>query len=388
MSQTPAARGSRPRALWLRVHRWVALSVGWVLALVGLAGAVLVVALPVDRWGHPELFRADPEAPGTAARTRLEPIRQRLTAEFGPEAGFLFRPPRESDESLWVLVRGAWNGTVYLDPITGREQGRRAEDEGFVNVLFKLHSSLLLQDTGKAILACIALSYLALLITGAVLWWPRRWPPSWCVELRMGVTRGLFDLHRTGGAVMGLLIAVSVASGAYMAWRPLGEFVTYLSGGKSLKPPQLPKASAAAGPALALDALVEQAQGLFPNAPVGYVQVPARQNAPVRIRMRLADDPHPNGLTSVWLHPRTGAVLRVDRWNELDPGALAVSVVYPLHTGVLGGGWLQPIVFLNGSALGVLGFTGVWLWGRRRRRNAALRPAGDVTARWRSTPRR
>jgi uncharacterized iron-regulated membrane protein len=52
---------------------------------------------------------------------------------------------------------------------TGLEQGRRGEYEGFVNLQFKFHSTLLPQDIGKAILAWLALSYLALLISGLVL---------------------------------------------------------------------------------------------------------------------------------------------------------------------------------------------------------------------------
>lgn len=359
----------RLRSVWLRAHRWVALSVGWLLALVALAGSVLVVAQPLDRWAHPELFRAaTPDSAAAAPTTPLEPIRRRLVAELGREAALTFRPPRESGETLWVLARGGWSGTIYVDPGSGREQGRRADDEGFVNVLFKLHSSLLLQDTGKAALAWIALAYLALLATGLALWWPRRWPPSLRIELRRGLLRGVFDLHRTGGAVLGLFIAVSVASGAYMAWRPLGEFVNYLGGGKSLKPPAVAKTvpGMPLAPTPPLDELVALARARFQGAPVGYVQVPSQASRPIRIRLRLADDPHPNGLTSVWVDPRTGQQLRVDRWNELDTGAGAVAFVYPLHTGVLGGGWLEPVIFVNGLALGSLGFAGIWLWWRRR----------------------
>ena len=206
----------------------------------------------------------------------------------------------------------------------------------------------------------------ALLVSGLVLWWPRRWPPSLRIEWRKGLLRGLFDLHRTAGAVMGLVVAVSVASGAYMAWRPLNDVVTFLAGAKALKPPALPKAAPAAAAAPSLDALVAVAKERFPGEPVGYVQVPGQRDRPLRIRLRLADDPHPNGLTSVWIDPRDGTVLRADRWDRLDPGARAVAFVYPLHTGALGGGWLEPVIFLGGLALGTLGASGVWLWWRRR----------------------
>jgi len=361
----------RWRNLWLRVHRWTALGVGWLLAAVALMGAMLVVAQPLDRRAHPELFVARTIG-STATSPSLEALRIRLVAEFGRDATLQFRPAREAEDTLWVVVRGPWSGTIYLDPATGVEQGRRGDDEGVVDVLFKMHSSLWLRDAGKAMLAWIALAYLALLVTGLVLWWPRRWPPTLRIDLRHGLVRGLFSLHRTTGAILGLTIAVSVATGAYMAWRPLNDVVTLLSGEKPLKPPVVPTAGNVTTAAPSLDALVERARARFPGEPVGYIQVPARHDRPVRIRMRLPDDPHPNGLTSIWLDPTTGTVLRVDRWNALDPGARAVAIVYPLHTGVLGGPALEAVVFVNGIALGTLGLSGLWLWWKRRRRTSSV----------------
>ncbi|RZI41634.1 PepSY domain-containing protein [Herbaspirillum sp. HC18] len=353
------------RRIWLKAHRWLALCIGWLLALVALAGAILVVAPPLDRLMNPQLFKAAPVAADSVPPT-LESIREQLSAKFGGKTSFTLRPPREPGQTLWVIVRGApWSGTVYLNSATGAEQGRRGEYEGFVNVLFKFHSALLLQDAGKAILAWIALVYLVLLISGLVLWWPRRWPPVLKIELRKGVLRGLFDLHRTGGAVLGLLIAMSVATGAYMAWRPLGDFVTALSGEKPVKPPKIPKGESS-GAAMPLDELVARAQARFPQALVGFIQLPAEADRPIRVRLRTEDDPHPNGLTSVWLHPKSGAVLAVNRWNELDPGARAVSYVFPLHTGELGGVLLEAMTCVSGLALGMLGISGIWLWWRRR----------------------
>ncbi|CAG9166694.1 PepSY domain-containing protein [Cupriavidus respiraculi] len=359
---------ARMQRLWLRVHRWVALGIGWILVLSGLTGAVLVAAKPLDRWFHPELFIA-PAAHAARAAVPLDGIVRTLRSEFGPKASFTLRPPRQADDTLWVLVRGPWDGTVYLDPATGAETGRRGETEGFANALFKLHSSLWLRDTGKAILAWAALAYLLLLVTGLVLWWPRRWPPSLRIELRKGTMRALFDLHRIGGAVAGLLIAVSVATGAYMAWRPLTGVVTAIAGAVPVAAPAIPKDNGGSHGSHAsppLDVLIANAQAALPGMPIGYIQIPAQPHRPVRIRFRLPDDPHPNGLTSVWLHPRSGEVLAVHRWNELDPGARAVAVVYPLHTGTLGGVLLEVSIAVGGLLLAAIGGTGVWLWWRRR----------------------
>lgn len=367
-TQQHTSRVISMRRIWLNAHRWMALGVGWLLALVALVGAILIVAQPLDRLTHPQLFTVQPHAADASATApTLEAIRQHLVATFGDKASFTLRPPRAADQTLWVIVRGEqWSGTVYLNPATGEEQGRRGEYEGIVNLLFKFHSALLLQDTGKAILAWVALSYLMLLVSGLVLWWPKRWPPVLRIELRKGLLRGLFDMHRIGGAILGLLIAVSVATGAYMAWRPLGGFVTMLSGEKPIKPPTVPKDLPHAVAAVSLDEMAARAQAQFAYAPIGYVQVPAQAGRPIRIRLRLPDDPHPNGLTSVWLHPQNGVVLAVHRWNELDPGARAFSFIYPLHTGELGGFFLEALTFICGLALGMLGITGIWLWWRRR----------------------
>ncbi len=350
------------RRVWLRAHRWVALSMGGLLILSGISGAALVVARPLDQWLHSHYFRANDATPG--AVVSLESVRQKLAAEFGDAAAFTFRPPREAGETLQVLVRGAWRGAVYLDPVSGREQGRRGEDEGAVNILYGLHSSLWMQETGKALLAVAALSYLALLISGMVLWWPRRWPPSLRIELRKGLLRSLLDVHRTGGAVLGLALALSVATGAFLAWRPIGVWISALSGQAPMRAPSL---AGPPGPNLALDDLAARAQTAFADGSVGYIMVPGRADRPLRVRLRLPDDPHPNGMSSVWVDPRTGIILAKHRWNELDPGARINAVIYPLHTGVLGGPLLESVVAVLGVMLGVLGISGPWLWWKRRR---------------------
>lgn len=357
-----------PRRLWLRCHRWTALCLGWVLVLSGITGALLVVARPIDRWLHPDWFvAASPSGP--QATVSLESLRQRLAGEFGPRASFTFRPPHEAGETLQVLVRGAWRGTLYLDPRSGAEQGRRGEHEGVVNLLYGLHSALWMGQAGKAVLAWAALAYLGLCATGLVLWWPRAWPPSLRIEFRRGVSRALFDAHRAIGGALALALAVPIATGAYLAWRPIGGWITALSGAPRTTVPALPPG---AGPILPLDELAARAQAAFPEGAIGYFLYTPASDRPLAVRMRVPDDPHPNGRSTVWLDPRSGAVLARQRWSELDPGTRVNSFVYPLHTGELGGVPGQGGVALLGAMLSALGASGIWLWWRRRAASSRL----------------
>ena len=357
-----------PRQIWLNAHRYCALALGWLLAIVALLGTALTAAKPLDQWAHPELFAVARTTANSSAP--LQHARDSLSREFGSGATFTVRPPHQPQDTLWVRVRGPWEGTVYFDPASGRELGRRGKHEGAYNLLFEVHSTLLLGETGQAVLAITAATYLVLLLSGLVLWWPARWPPSLRIRWEANLWRTLFDVHSVGGAVLGLLIAVSVASGAYMAWPPLRPFVSSLVGDKPAPQPKL-RAAAADVVALSVDALVQRAQAAFPGATAGSVIAGSDASRLVRVRLKLADDPHPVGLTSVWLHPGSGEIVAVHRWNQLDLGHKALSIVYPLHTGELGGPIHTAITALLGLTLTAIGGTGLMLWWKRRPRSSA-----------------
>jgi uncharacterized iron-regulated membrane protein len=375
-------RSAKLRRYWKLAHRWIGLTLGSILILAAFTGTLMTVARPLDEWGHADLFRVAPQAsavsglpehriePGGDGREVLERVRWQLASEFGPGASFRLRPAQQPGDSLWARVSGPWGGMVYFHPRTAVELGRRGEHQGLVNLLFELHSTLLMGEAGRAILAVASLAYLCLLISGLMLWWPVRWRHAWSVKISAGFTRALFDLHRAGGALLGLLIAVSVVSGAYMAWQPLSAAVTVLSGKPAMSAPRLPAApdaSVAAVRAAPLDVHVMNARAAVPVGRVAFVQVSALSGQPVRVRLKLPDDPHPIGLTSVWLHPVTAQVLAVQRWDQLDLGARAYSVMYPLHTGELGG----PLHTFASAILGIalMGFcvSGIWLWWHRRK---------------------
>lgn len=349
------------RRYWLVLHRWVGLTFGFLLLVASITGSLLVIARPLDAALHPELFRADGDR-----RAPLQTMVSRLRAEFGPDAAFNIRMPTRVGESLQVTVSGPWGGTVYLDGASGRELGRRGIGQGFFNALFELHSSLYAGDSGRAILAWAALAYSAMLMSGLVLWWPLRWGRAFSVRARSGRAVALLDLHRVAGAALGLLVLISVLTGAYMAWRPLAGWVTYLSGGPTaILPTPKPRPDPTAVSAT-IDAAVQRAGEHWPHAIVSVVHVPPRSLAAARVRLRLPDDPHPIGMSTVWLDPVSGGVRAARRWSELDAGSRAFSIIYPLHTGSLSGLATLLATFTGGIALAGFGCSGIWLWWQRR----------------------
>jgi uncharacterized iron-regulated membrane protein len=355
---------ARPRP-WrpalLKVHRWLALTAGLLLLLNAVTGTLLLAARPLDRALNPDLFSV---VPGTS-RVSLESLRQSLVHEFGIKASLTLRPPRQPDASLNVSVRNsAWEGQVYFNPYTGARLGARGKTEGWVNTLFEFHSALLSGEAGKRVLAFDGLIMLGMLVTGYLLWWPIRWRGAFRVTLNAGTLRALLDLHRFGGAVLGLWVLVCVASGTWMAWRPISQWVTQAAGQTPVVAPAVPLAK---GEAMTVDQLLARADAALPGGVIGSIQLPAKPTAPVRVRKKLPDDPHPNGLSSIWLNPRSGEVLQVDRWDALDVGAKLFAWIYPLHAGQLAGALGVLATAAGGLLLTGFGVSGTWLWWLRRR---------------------
>lgn len=356
------------RPVLLKVHRWLGLTAGLLLMLNAFTGSLMLGARPLDRVLNAQLFEVKP----AGQPLPLETIRQSLVAEYGSKTRFTIRPPREPEESILVYVTSdSWQGQAHYDPYSGRKLGAREEHEGFANALFEFHSALLAGDTGKTILAFNTVTMLAMLVTGVLLWWPARsWRGAFSVSLKGGLLRSLFDLHRVGGVVLGGWVLVCVLTGTWMAWRPVSQWVTQAAGQKQVLPPAV---KAAAGPqrrAATADEMIATANAAMPGGVVGYLGLPAKPTTPVRIRKKLDDDPHPNGLSSVWLHPVTGEVIRVDRWTDLDIGTRSYAWIYPLHSGKLAGVIGVLATAAGGLLLFGFGVSGTWLWWLRRRMRA------------------
>jgi uncharacterized iron-regulated membrane protein len=363
------------RAALLFVHRWLGLTAGLVLLVSGLTGALLVLAKPLDRALNAHLFRVAPAAPAG-----FDGIFAELRAAH-PGADLIFRLPREPGESLLVYVKGTADMQVHYDPATGRLLGVRGATEGPYNLLFELHSELLSGQTGRPILALAALAYLVMLIAGLALWWPRRkrLREGFRVRWRRPARIVAFDLHRVGGAIAGLLVLVSVTSGAYMAWRPISAAVDAVAGGAPPRPPKVavPPGSAPAG----IDAVLQAADRSMPGGRLSIVQWPADPARPVRVRKQMPDEVHPNGLSSVWIDPYRLVPVAASHWRAPPIGTRLFQWMYPLHAGALGGVLHEALVFTLGLVLAALGGTGVWLWwtGRAasRRRGVAAAVPGD-----------
>jgi uncharacterized iron-regulated membrane protein len=144
---------------------------------------------------------------------------------------------KEQDRALKFLVANKQTGllTVFIDPYTGKITGD-SRCAYFFFIVAHLHAGVLLGDTGEWVVKIATIIFLLELISGLVIWLPKRLTYQNLKRLltfKSGASslRRQLDYHTIYGAWFLLLLLVITVSGLCLAFQPLGNTVSKSFGG-------------------------------------------------------------------------------------------------------------------------------------------------------------
>ena len=212
-----------------KIHLWMALPFGIVMAIVCLTGALLIIEKPVTTLIYPDFYEVKPigPAPGPAP----EPARQ---------------PTCNGD--CQNCKTGCGGNTTETGPVKAEKaekapKGDKQKKLPFFENTLKLHRWLLdapqtkgERTLGKTIVGISIVLFVLDLLTGLVIWWPRKKKSlrnRLKVEFGKGTAHFLYDCHVSLGfwtlAIL-LLIALTGLTWSFPIWREafaglLGMFV-------------------------------------------------------------------------------------------------------------------------------------------------------------------
>lgn len=345
------------RRSFLGLHRWVALALAWPAVVVALSGAMLVF--------RPELA-GDIEAGSWPAGTweRLAGVAKAVD----PGAASVELVPRGGRAE--VLLGGKWGRTLEVDP----QDGRIVADEGIRAMafpwLFRLHTRFLVGPRAEWVAALAGLVLLLSAASGAVLAWPvhsRAW--KYVLRWRTGEGWRAFatDMHRVLGLAAMPLLALNAVTGLVLVFAsPVSELVTALAS----RPAEAAPGDASGFPPCTpctLDDLVARAQARVPGARAVRV-VTTGPGEPVLVRLRRPGENETQGMNRVWIDPASGEVKRAMPLERAPAGAAMFDWLYPVHTGRwFGIAWCAALAIAGLVPLAALA-TGVSLWLAKRRK--------------------
>lgn len=381
-----------PRSPWITLHRYLGLVAIPFLLLAALTGSLLCFVRPLDGWLNADLFR-QPAAAVAAVVTAPPPVESVVDrfARAHPEWQVLGFPLAvAADERIPVKVDGAGDvDQLFLDRQSGAIAGSRSTHAaftraGFAEWLIEFHGNLLLGTWGRWFMGGIAIAWLIGHLIGFYLTFPLRrpfwkgWKRSWTFSFRSVLAKFMLDFHKASALWLFVpLTALALTSvGLNFFAEAYGPAVHALLG-----KPEAPvvKGPAQARPldftgALAAARAEARAQGVT-FLPATMLADPAENT----IGVTLTDDGllnyHRLGPIYYYFDRSSHALVETLDPYHGDTELAGYRVLYPLHSGRVGGNVTILLIFLSGLATAGLCVTGVYVWWKKRQSRVAQRAA-------------
>jgi uncharacterized iron-regulated membrane protein len=367
------------RSLLLKLHLWLGLSVGALLALIGLSGSAMIFRFELERLCFPALMRTHSE-PGPV---NYDACMRAARAVNAAKTVRSVRLPVRADDTLeWLTIPAGEttkvNATyVYTDPFTCSVFGTRGPKKDVMSFLVNFHHALFLGKAGAIVQVVVALATLTLIVVGLILWLPRTW--TWS---RVRPRASARPLHYAIGFWAFLPLLIIAPTGAYMAWRV--EITQALLHEPAAKPVvSSPKATAVAEPPSGyLNAAIGMARQARPEAVLRSVTLPQKVSSAISILYQLPGEYGRAANNTMTLKPGKDGSLHVASIVEARSGSRLrrlLNGLMQVHYGEFAGIGSRLLWCATGFAPAVLFGSGLLIWRRRLRSLQATRNA--ITAR-------
>lgn len=207
------------KKLFAKVHLWLSIPFGIIIAIVCLTGAILVFETEILELCYPSHYyvkevKGKPLPPATL----ISMGREQLPDSIKINGIRITADPKRT----YQLVLPGKKAAAFIDPYTGKVTGI-ADGQGFFMQMMRLHRWLL--DSykrdgsfalGKTVVGYSTLALAMILISGLVIWYPRNrkvLKNRLKIKTKSGWYRFFYDLHVSGGFYATLLLLVLTLTG-------------------------------------------------------------------------------------------------------------------------------------------------------------------------------
>lgn len=373
----------------LFLHRWLGLLSGLVVLILSISACLFVFHHEITQITRNEVLFIE----GEPARQTLpiKTLQQKAAAALGvehlPYGLTTYKNPDRNWSAMYYKGGGnSWTyfgsikdyRTAYINPYSGEIAGIVNEEKDFFQIMKGLHWSLLLATPiGQPIVAWSTVIFLVLLLSGMILWWPKKWnkagrQKSFKIKWGGNWRRVNYDLHNVLGFYFLIISLIIGFTGLYWYFPFAKKSLHFLGTGEFKLPPPPTEKVVSTPPASQaqidpLDIAYANAWNEYPQAFSIAITAPVDSLGTIRAEVR------PDGETyysnsSLQFDRYTGELLAANRYSEQNAGEKLLSMNYDIHVGAIGGLPGKIIAFLASLICASLPITGFIIWWDREKR--------------------
>lgn len=371
-----------------KLHLWLGFSTGLVVFIVAVTGCLYcfqeeITAL-YDDYKYVEA-RNEPFIAPSEARDLAHKVVPDRTIH-----GIAYGDKTDAIEVVFYEPEPEFYQLVYLNPYSGEFIKHVDVLEGFFHFILEGHIYLWMGEFGRIIVSYSTLIFLFILISGLILWFPRkrknakkRFKFQW--NERTKRKRKNYDLHNILGFYASAIALVIAITGLVMAlpWFQ-NTFYTLTGGDKDYAGFEYPKnithplAEPAATNEEPVDIIWRQLMQEYSDAHEVEIHIPPDEEYTIYAHMSFSEGTYWDSDYRYFDSRTLEEVKPASPYGKLKEASvpdLIRLMNYDFHVGAIGGITGKIIVFFSALIVGSLPVTGfmVW-WGRRRNNNKKPSP--------------
>ncbi|MBE9584277.1 PepSY domain-containing protein [Mucilaginibacter sp. JRF] len=397
MALSAKSKTKKKRSLFYRVsawlHLWLGLASGIVVVIVSLTGAALVFEQELRVWLQPY------QTAESHGKEFIEPskLKEAVMKRYNLPAisAVVYQGKDRSAVVPYYGDRSKFQ-LIYVDPYTAKILHYQLLDKDFYRIMLLGHYNLWLpREIGKPVVAYSTLIFVITLITGLVLWWPKKWTTNtreraFFVKWSGNFKRVNHDLHNVLGFYsLAIALVLGLTGMVYgMKWFSDAVYWTASGGQKSERFARQQS-----------DTTLVKVSNI-PDEDILFKNLKAKGED---LNTQILTIGYPFGKAGAWsvsLIPELGrrmnersqsyeqvSLKKLDKKPD-NGGDKMMRLNYDLHVGSVGGIWTKIIALLVCLISGSLPITGFFIWWAKKQpkkqKEAKTKPTRQMVTAYRS----
>ncbi|GAB3804523.1 PepSY-associated TM helix domain-containing protein [Spirosoma humi] len=357
-----------------KLHLWLGLGSGLVVFIVALTGSLLVFEEELEPIFYAHFHRVTP--PANAERLPLDQLVAAATKQFPKKKLSRIEIEPQPDRTVLIGLQQSKKPkdllSVAVNPYTGTIVDTREEEAAFYSVVLRLHRYLCLGDVGKVITGISCSSFLIIMFSGLVLWWPNRKNRQQRFTVKWGASfkRLTWDLHAIFGFYVLPFVFLIASTGLIWSYKWVNNLLFYAFDGKPQTKREAPANRSAAGQARTgrFEKIYTETNRLLPHTGAITFTLPEKDSLTITASKKNDEAAISNIVDFLYFDNQTGDLVKQRLYDAETPGFKARRVIFPIHTGSLLG-WPTKIIALVVALIAAsLPITGLLIWWNKRRK--------------------